>query len=89
MAIKIDFKTVDNFGGAVVLPKTYCRVTMVVGNKTHLVFDVEVLNNEKDRLFLTQKYNFAPLVEPGSANFIEQAYNHLKTLPEYVGAIDC
>jgi hypothetical protein len=89
MAIKINFKTVDNFGNDVVLPKTYCRVSMVVGTKLHLVFDVEMMNETKDQLFITQKYNFAPSVELGSANFIEQAYNHLKTLPDYASAIDC
>jgi hypothetical protein len=32
-------------------------------------------------------YKFAPNLD--GANFIKQAYEHLKTLPEFSGATDC
>jgi hypothetical protein len=38
---------------------------------------------------LTKLYSFEPSVEDDAGNFIKQAYEHLKTLPEFEGAEDC
>lgn len=37
---------------------------------------------------IARKYTFTPSVASGSENFIKQAYEHLKTLPEFAGAAD-
>jgi hypothetical protein len=43
---------------------------------------------EKEGELIERKvYEFTPNLE--GANFIAQAYDHLKTLPEFSGAIDC
>lgn len=34
-------------------------------------------------------FNFTPSVADDSANFIKQGYEHLKTLDNFIGAIDC
>lgn len=89
MAIKHTFNVQDNFGHDVVLSDTYCRVSRVVGGKDLMHVNVEVLNGDKDRLFMEKSYSFTPSVEDGSDNFIKQAYEHLKTLEEFDGAEDC
>jgi hypothetical protein len=37
----------------------------------------------------TKRYVIPVLLEDNAPNFIAQAYNHLKTLPEFAGAVDC
>jgi hypothetical protein len=39
------------------------------------------------RNLVSKTYNFQP--DLGGANFLAQAYAHLKTLPEFSGAVDC
>jgi hypothetical protein len=46
-----------------------------------------VQNQEIDSVFDSCVYNFVPSLE--GANFIAQAYEYLKTLPEFKGATDC
>lgn len=36
-----------------------------------------------------KEYSFIPSVEDDSDNFIKQGYEYLKTLDEYVNALDC
>jgi hypothetical protein len=36
---------------------------------------------------IVKAYEFVPSL--GNSNFIAQAYDHLKTLPEFAGAVDC
>jgi hypothetical protein len=64
----------------------YVKVTSVSGNKTQINASVHFAG---DGCQFTKQYSFAPSVENGSANFIKQAYDHLKTLPEFSGAEDC
>jgi len=89
MAIKQTFNVQDNFGHDVVLADTYCRISRVVGGKDLMHFNVEVLNGDKDRLFMEKSFSFTPSVADGAENFIKQAYEHLKTLDEFDGAEDC
>lgn len=89
MALKQTFQVEDNFGKAVTLSDTYCRVVRVIGDKVTMHFNVEVLNSAKDRLYMERSYSFAPSVADDSDNFIKQAYEHLKTLNEFTGAVDC
>ena len=89
MALKKTFKAEDNFGQIVTLVDAYCRVTQVVGDKTLLNASIEILNAEKNRLLMQRSVSFAPSIDNGAANFIAQAYEHLKSLPEFAGAQDC
>ena len=89
MALKQTFQTEDNFGHPVTLTDTYCRVSRIVGDKALMHFNIEVLNAEKNRVFMEKPYSFTPSVAEDAANFIAQAYEHLKTLDEYAGAVNC
>lgn len=64
----------------------YIKVTSISGNKEKLTAFV---NFQSDAQQYTKQYEIPVSVESGSANFIAQAYAHLKTLPEFVGAVDC
>jgi hypothetical protein len=62
----------------------YIKVVFISGNKTQIVANV---NFKNDTFEFNRQYEFAPNMEGG--NFIAQAYNHLKTQPEFSGAVDC
>lgn len=61
----------------------YAKVESVTGTKNQMVARVSFAT-DADTLFF--KYQFSPSVAEGSQNFIKQAYEHLKTLPEFAGA---
>jgi ubiquinone biosynthesis protein COQ9 len=63
----------------------YTKVAFVSGTKELIKFSVET--RLTDELTKTSTYSFTPSM--GSDNFIRQAYMHLKTLPEFEGAVDC
>jgi hypothetical protein len=62
----------------------YIKVERVNASKDSASMDVSFTEGEKKT---SSSYTFKP--DLGGGNFIEQAYNHLKTLPEFVGAVDC
>jgi hypothetical protein len=63
----------------------YCRIDNINGSKELLHATVGFY---ADSLRLDRKvFDFTPSLEGG--NFIRQAYEHLKTLPEFAGATDC
>jgi hypothetical protein len=67
----------------------YHRIEFVrISNKTNLQFNVYAYANKDAKAFFDEflfdcKYNL------DGENAITQAYAHLKTLPEFVDAIDC
>jgi hypothetical protein len=62
----------------------YIKVVFVSGNKTQIVANV---NFKNETFEFNKQYEFAPNMDGG--NFIAQAYNYLKTKPEFAGATDC
>lgn len=73
------------FSGKLILENAYFKIINVNGKKNNIVIEVGIFNNENivDR----QHYCFVPSME--GENFIKQAYNYLKTLPEFADAVDC
>jgi hypothetical protein len=67
-----------------VLPNAYIKVYSVDGTKKDVRINVQITSGEKT---IGKSFNFAPNME--GRNFIAQAYEHLKTLPEFAGATDC
>jgi hypothetical protein len=65
--------------------EAYIKVDTVQGTKSNVVAQVDYLVD--GQLVQKQSYAFVPSMDSG--NFIAQAYNHLKTLPEFAGAVDC
>lgn len=69
----------------------YIRIDTISGSKSSLDISVNTYVSKDTFLngagYLQQKIiKFTPTVEAGSANFIKQGYEHLKTLPEYANA---
>jgi hypothetical protein len=85
-------QTID-FNGLEV-PGAYCRIHGIQGSKQHISFQLHCYKDQASyqagKGFLREiHYAFVPSVSDGSANFIKQAYEYLKTLPEFTGALDC
>lgn len=74
-----------------VLQNAYIRVESVTGGKNSLSVSVVVYSKKDAEMLAAQNLSFAFAPEVGSSakDFIAQAYNHLKTLPEFAGATDC
>jgi hypothetical protein len=60
------------------------KITQIKGSKEKLSITVEFSDS---KIVFYKNYSFSP--DMNGANFIAQAYMHLKTLPEFAGATDC
>lgn len=69
----------------------YWKITHIEGNKNFILFKVGVFRNKEkadNNIIINEfQYHINPDLDSGH-NFIVQAYNHLKTLPNFDGAID-
>jgi hypothetical protein len=68
------------------LANAYIKVEAVEASKDigSISVSITVATGSK----IARKYTFTPSVASGSENFIKQAYEHLKTLPEFAGSTD-
>jgi hypothetical protein len=64
----------------------HIKVVSINGNKSSVVAKVEFKGETQN---FTKQYEVPVSVLANSSNFIKQVYEHLKTLPEFAGAIDC
>lgn len=62
----------------------YIKVEAVEATKQSAKATVTYKDGDK---FITKYFSFVPNLE--ETNFIKQAYEYLKTLPEFSGAVDC
>jgi len=84
MALKKDISLKDNFGVERQFAGAIIKVAEVGGTKASQTAIVVFTNNET---VLTKKtYTFDANLD--GPNFIKQAYEHLKTLPEFADAAD-
>lgn len=88
MTFPCKVKKVTDFGsfaedGTMSLSDAYIKVESVEGSKERVVAFVSF--NSPDGVG-NQSYVFPPNLN--GLNFIKQAYEHLKTLPEFAGATD-
>jgi hypothetical protein len=83
--VQTDVGLIDT-GTQKVVFSAYTKVTAVYGNKTKVTATVSF---EGDTEKFSKQYEVPVSVEAGSTNFIAQVYEHLKTLPEFDGAVDC
>ena len=65
----------------------YCRVSTVQGGKTTLTAEVSFHASSEHQAFYGKAVGFVPDMD--GDNFIKQAYQYLKTLPEFSDAVDC
>lgn len=71
-------------GEKIVNMNAYVKVERVTASKDSASVDVSFTEGEKKT---SSSYTFKPNLDGG--NFIKQAYDHLKTLPEFASAQDC
>jgi len=65
----------------------YVKVIGVTGNKSLVQCDIKYLKDDADgETIKSGSFEFTPSMDGG--NFIKQAYEHLKTLPEFASATD-
>lgn len=64
----------------------YLRVSNFSGSKDGILFVLSYKVTAEDVALTTKEFSFVPAMD---SNFIAQAYEHLKTLPEFSGAVDC
>jgi hypothetical protein len=76
--------TIDRGVEQVELKDCYIKVEGVSASKEIASASVSLT---KDALSIARAYEFVPTMDGG--NFIAQAYEHLKTLPEFADAVDC
>jgi hypothetical protein len=66
----------------------YIKVTMVSADKTNVVADILFRKDNPDGAIIkSNRHSFAPNMQ--GENFIKQTYEHLKTLPEFAGYVNC
>jgi hypothetical protein len=88
MALKQTITLRDSFDEMREIPNAYIKVHAVSGGKEQMVADVIFFRDSADGKRLKNAgYVFKPSLD--GDNFIKQAYNHLKTLPEFSSAQDC
>ena len=78
--------TKDNFTGSLTASNAYFKVRDVTASKTSASMIVDVFTSQGGTGLDAIKYEF--VVSLDGNNFIAQAYEHLKTLPEFAGATD-
>jgi hypothetical protein len=88
MALKIKL-TKQLAGFPEVSAMSYCRVEKVNAIKNQASCSVAYLSEDKSQLLESVDFQFVPSVADGAKNHIAQAYDHLKTLPQFAGAEDC
>ena len=75
----------ENFSGSLVAKNAYWKIAKLTGAKQSMNIETYAfIGDEKVDGHIS---SFVPSLE--GKNFIAQAYDHLKTLPEFAGAVDC
>jgi hypothetical protein len=87
MAISKTIKLKDNFGIEVTFENAYIKIVYINGSKDVLHAHV-CTYDKKDGVQLNSVAVECPLSLEGK-NFIAQAYDYVKTQPEFAGAVDC
>lgn len=82
--------TKDTKFKGITIPLAYIRVNNFSGSKSHIAFNVGFYgpaNEQGEREMFDQQAHQCAYDLNGS-NAVKQAYEHLKTLPEFAGALE-
>jgi hypothetical protein len=82
MALKKDYI----FKG-ITIKDCYIKICTFSGDKTNMFVSVGYYAEKENEKIENKNFSFA--YDLAGENPIKQAYEHLKTLPEFAGAIDC
>lgn len=83
MAIQVDVTTPSG----IEVKGAYCRVCEVSITKSYVVFTLQQFADAKKAPFAERRMSAA--YELNGPNPYVQAYDHIKSMPEFVGAMDC
>lgn len=83
--IQTEFGAIEN-GTQKVQFSAYIKVVSINGDKSKVQAIVNFSGTSQQ---FSRQYDVLVSVEDGSKNFVAQVYEHLKTLPEFAGAVDC
>ena len=86
MALKKQI-TINVLGQDIVFGNAYVKVVKVAGDKATMIASVDILTEVNGQQISRTDYSFNHELNKG--NVIAQAYNYLKTLPEFSSAEDC
>jgi hypothetical protein len=88
MALKKDYiETKPGLSGELFCANSYWRVEQVSFSKKEALATVNAYIEAGGTLLVSRVFSFAPIID--DINAIAQAYEYLKTLPEFEGAEDC
>jgi len=87
MALEKPVTLRNNFGDDVTFSQAYIKVNQLTGDKHQIIIDVVIHKLRNQQIVNRKNYFFMPDLD--GKNFITQAYEYLKTLPEFEGATDC
>lgn len=79
--------SIEVFGKTVAFDNAYIKVGHISGTKDSVLATVNMMDAKDGQIVKQNGYQFQPSLDGG--NFIKQAYEHLKTLEEFAGAVDC
>lgn len=85
MQLHTDAGALEQDGYQITMGGAYIKVQTVSASKDMATAFVTISGPEGR---IDRKHQFTPSVADGAQNFIKQAYEHLKTLPEYAGSED-
>jgi hypothetical protein len=68
-------------------PVLYIKVDSVSGDKSQISANVSYTDKAKNKVIIEKSFTFTP--DMSGDNFISQAYDHLKGLPEFADSKDC
>lgn len=88
MAFRVSHKKFF-FGKELIFPNAYCRVSNVSGDKNNVIVQLTIYDDAIAHILAVNNYNFKPSQSSDSERWDKQAYDYLKTLPEYIDAADC
>jgi hypothetical protein len=77
----------NNFGTESSFENAYIKIVKLTGTKDRMCADVAAFTAKDGGPLKTQKVYFAP--DLSASNFIKQAYEQTKLLPEFSDAKDC
>jgi hypothetical protein len=87
MALSQSMQLVDNFQQAIDFDSVYIKVSTVTGTKNSITAVIEIKDNKDGIVLDSSNVRFS--LDLDGPNPIKQAYEHLKTLPEFANATDC
>lgn len=79
--------TITAYGKNLTFSNAYIKVVNITGDKEKLVAFVDYYSDKDGNMFKRSDYIIEHKMN--DQNAIAQVYEHIKTLPEFAGAIDC